>query len=238
MFVYANFVQSLDGRIAVNDRLPEGLGSSTDFRLFLELQAQADCLITHGGYLRAIGERRLDDVLQVGLASHRDLADWRREQGLSEQPAVVVASGSLDFPLPESLAAHKQRVYIATGDGADAGRVLAWESKGYEVIRAGKGTHVEAAPLVAAISRLGFRSAYLLAGPLMLAAMLRDQMLSRLYLTISHVVLGGECFDTIFRGEQLKGPAKFELRSLYYSSEKHQWFAQFDCVDSSSLERT
>jgi riboflavin biosynthesis pyrimidine reductase len=109
-FVYGNFVSSLDGRIALVDAssgvsyLPEGLTNPNDFRLFLELQAQADCLITRGGYMRAIAAGRPDDILQVRTGKeNRDLAAWRRAQGLSGQPAVVIASANLDFPMPESV---------------------------------------------------------------------------------------------------------------------------------------
>jgi hypothetical protein len=71
-FVYGNFISSLDGRIALMDaaggtgHLPDELTNADDFRLFLELEAQADCLITHGGFLRSIAAGRLDDILQVG----------------------------------------------------------------------------------------------------------------------------------------------------------------------------
>ena len=53
-FVYANFVSSLDGRIAVVEAdtgesyVLEDLTSGHDWRLFQELQAQADCMVTHG----------------------------------------------------------------------------------------------------------------------------------------------------------------------------------------------
>src|SRR5262245_39315304 len=73
-FVYGSFVSSLDGRIAVvepNDPdqdVLKDLTSSTDFRLFQELQAQADCFITHGGYLRALAAGRLGNVLQIKAA--------------------------------------------------------------------------------------------------------------------------------------------------------------------------
>jgi riboflavin biosynthesis pyrimidine reductase len=232
-FVYANFVQSLDGRIAVNGKLPESLANASDFRLFLELQAQADCLITHGGYLRAIAEGQLDNVLQVGITKEtRDLGEWRSEQGLAPQPAIVVASASLDFPSPKSLVAHGQRIFIATGNAADRERVLSWERKGYEVLRAGAQREVEGAPVVTALARLGFKSLYLVAGPLMLANMVRDRVLSRLYLTISHQILGGENFHTLFRGERLQVPAQFKLRLLHYDSAKPQWFTQFDCCHS------
>jgi hypothetical protein len=53
-----------------------------------------------------------------------------------------------------------------------------------------------------------------------LATMLRDQVRSRLYLTISHQILGGENFHTLFRGEKLELPAQFKLRSLHYDSAK------------------
>src|SRR5215203_427981 len=125
-FVYANFVSSLDGRIALVDPgsgesyLPKGLGGGNDFRLFQELHAQADCLITHGGYLRALAGGKLGNVLQVNASGRSaDLAQWRKDNGLSAQPAIVVASASLDFPLPASIAEHQQPLYIATGEQAD-----------------------------------------------------------------------------------------------------------------------
>ncbi|MEO1880473.1 MAG: riboflavin biosynthesis protein RibD, partial [Methylococcales bacterium] len=71
-FVYANFLSSLDGRIALKDSvqnqpsyIPKQLTTDSDFRLFMELHAQADCLITHGGYMRALSEKRLGNILQV-----------------------------------------------------------------------------------------------------------------------------------------------------------------------------
>src|SRR5499426_334691 len=168
-FVYGNFVSSLDGRIALRDprdgegRLPEALMSGSDFRLLLELHAQADCLITHGGYMRAIAQRRLDDLLQVGtIKGHEDLTAWRAAQGLAPQPAVCIASGSLDFPLPESVGPHGQQVFIATGRSAEPARVRQLERDGCEVVIAGEGSAVEGRPLVDALARKGYRSAFLL----------------------------------------------------------------------------
>src|SRR6185312_8936299 len=149
-FVYADFVMSLDGRIALGESaartgaLPEALPNASDLRLMLELIAQADCLITHGGYLRAVAEGRLEDIMQVGLRrGQEDLAAWRRAEGLAAQPAILVASASLDFPLPPSLAAHGQRVIIATGAASPPAKREAWRGRGYEVIVAGRGAAVE-----------------------------------------------------------------------------------------------
>lgn len=238
-FVYGSFVSSLDGRIAIMDsgsaerEVMEGLTNQNDFRLFQELHAQADCLITHGGYLRALAQGRLGNVLQVNATGQAgDLAEWRKENGLAPQPAILIASGSLDFPVHPSLSEHGQAVYVATGGGADPGRVQALRERGFRVIFAGEGTMVEGAPLVRAVGELGYRCLYLLAGPRMLETMLRGRQLSRLYLTLRHRLLGGEKFHTLIHGPRLGEDGQLTLRTLYQDQgEDHadgQWFAQFD----------
>lgn len=234
-FVYADFVSSLDGRIALDDprtgasHVPADLRSDNDFRLLLELQAQADCVITHGGYLRAVAEGRLDDILQV---SAPDLAAWRKANGLAPQPAIVIASASLDFPMPQSLARGAQRVLIATGEAAPADKVASLKAQGYEIITAGKGRWVEGAPLTRALATLGFRSIFLLAGPRMLETMLRDGVLSRLYLTMAHIILGGERFHTLISGPELGAAGRLRMSALHYDATQPQgsgqWFAQFE----------
>src|SRR5918993_4314070 len=141
LFVYANFVSSLDGRIAVVEAdtgesyVLEDLTSGHDWRLFQELQAQADCMVTHGGYLRALAARKFEDILQVGLAKQAlDIGRWRNEHGLTRQPAIAIVSRSLDFPIPPSLEQHEQPVHIITAYGAPADRVRFWREHGCEVV--------------------------------------------------------------------------------------------------------
>jgi len=246
-FVYADFVASLDGRIALDDprsgesRLPAALRSAHDFRLLLELAAQADCLITHGGYLRAIAAGGLDDILQVGTREGtRDLAQWRKANGLAPQPAVAIASASLDFPIPTSLAQHGQRVLVATGAAAPADKLAQLRAQGCEVIVAGQGRYVEGAPLTRALGALGFRSLFLLAGPRMLETMLRDRVLARLYLTIAHCLLGGAAFHSLIAGPELGPAGRLLLSSLHYDAAEPegagQWFAQFEAPRAGSAE--
>jgi riboflavin biosynthesis pyrimidine reductase len=238
-FVYGSFVSSLDGRIAVMDAgsaeadVMQGLTNQNDFRLFQELHAQADCLITHGGYLRALAQGRLGNVLQVNATGQAgDLAEWRKQNGLAAQPAILIASGSLDFPIHPSISDHGQPVYIATGAESDPERVQALRERGFRLIVAGEGAMVEGAPLVRALGELGYRCLYLLAGPKMLEAMLRDHQLSRLYLTMRHRLLGGERFHTLIDGPRLGELGQLTLRRLYQDRGDDradgQWFAQFD----------
>jgi riboflavin biosynthesis pyrimidine reductase len=238
-FVYANFLSSLDGRISLIDPdsahpyLPEILTNPNDFRLFLELQAQADCLITHGGYLRSLMSGSLGNILQTGVnEGATDLAAWRKAQGLDQQPAIVIASASLDFEIPPSIAQHRQACYIATGSQADPERIRYWQAAGYPVILAGSGRMVQGGTLVAELGKLGYHRLYLVAGPHMLDTMLRERQLSRLYQTISLQLLGGEAFHTLLPGPPLGPAGQLQLRQLYYDPAGHdhsaQLFAQFD----------
>ena len=238
-FVYADFVASLDGRIALTNpaggvgHIPDSIISGSDFRLLLELEAQADCIVTHAGYLRQIAAGRLDDILAVGAPEgSRDLLDWRIAEGLPPQPAVVIASASLDFAVPPSLVGR--RVLVATGAAAPAMKRAALEAAGYEVIVAGAGRGVEGAPLTAELGARGFRTLFLLSGPRMLETMARDRALARLYLTIAHRLVGGEAFHTMLAGPALGPEGRLRLETLHYDPATPdgvgQFFAAFEAT--------
>ncbi len=237
-FVYANFLTSLDGRIALEDLegqpyLPKSLTTPADFRLFLELEAQADCLITHGGYLRALAAGRLGNILQLGAhPTGDDLVAWRLAQGLAPQPAIAVVSASLNFVVPDSIRVHRQPLYLFTGESAAPERVEAWRRQGYPVIFAGSGQGVEGRYLLPILGQLGYRSIYLVAGPAILDTVVREGLLNRLYQTITHQLMGGEAFRTMVPGPELGPKGHLCLRSLYYDPAgpggAGQWFARFD----------
>ncbi len=237
-FVYANFLSSLDGRIALEDErqghppyIPEHLTTEPDFRLFMELHAQADCLITHGGYMRALNEGRLGNILQI---RHDDLKQWRVDQGLTANPAVVIASGSLDFPMHPSLREHQQPVFIATGAKSDPERLAYWQNQGYQILFTGQGKMAQGDALTNEISRLGYRSIYLIAGPQMLSTVLEYDCLSRMYLSMTHQLTGGNDFRTVLTGPLLNQSGNLKLSSLYYldgePSGSGQFFMQFKSI--------
>ena len=238
LWVYANFLSSLDGRIAVEDvtrsssYIPKHLTTTSDFQLFKELHAQADCLITHGAYLRALGDGRLGNILQI---SDEYLLEWRRNNGLEAPPAVVVASASLTFTLHKSLHEHDQKVYIATGTKADPDRIRYWQDLGYPILIAGAERMVQSAALIHQLSRLGYKSIYLIAGPQMLDTVIREKQLSSLYLTITHQLIGGKDFRTLLTGDTLGPEGNLSLKSMYYDAWSPpgcgQFFMQFGLPD-------
>ena len=240
--VYANFVTSLDGRIAVTDaagasRLPEGLANPRDWRLFQELQAHADCLVTHGGYLRAFAAGTLGNVLQVGSgAGHGDIARWRAERGMNAQPAVAIVSASLELPIPDSLAAHRQPVYVLTTAAAPRARIGELSEIGFEVVVTGPGPWVRCRDTVDILAERGYRMLYLQTGPRMLETALRDGVLSRLYLTIRHRVVGGERFDTMLRGAVLGEGGALHLSALYLDEASGEECGQlFACFEAGRM---
>ena len=86
-FVYANFVASLDGRIAVPHPereglvVPESIANDRDWRLFQELAAQADLLISSGRYLRDWADGRAQEIIRVEAISRASAAPrYRRDQ--------------------------------------------------------------------------------------------------------------------------------------------------------------
>jgi riboflavin biosynthesis pyrimidine reductase len=190
-------------------------------------------MVTHGGYLRALAARKFEDILQVGVAEQAlDLGRWRAAHGLARQPAIAIVSRTLDFPIPASLERHEQPVHIVTADGAPAERVAFWRDHGYEVVFAGPGASVEGAPMIRTLGARGYARVYLLAGPQMLETVLRDGSLSRLYLTLTHQVIGGERFQTLTAGPRLGSAGRLRLHTLYYDAAAPkgtgQWFGSFD----------
>jgi hypothetical protein len=66
----------------------------------------------------------------------------------------------------------------------------------------------------------------------MLETVLRDGALSRLYLTMTHQLAGGDLFHTVTTGPSLGGSGRLKLQTLYYDpvapQGTGQWFVSFD----------
>ncbi|MFN2309636.1 MAG: RibD family protein [Gammaproteobacteria bacterium] len=237
--VYANFVTSLDGRIALprpgqsSSGVPPAIGNTRDWRLYQELAAQADLLITSARYFRQFALGEAQDRLPVGPGERfSDLRQWRLDQGLSAQPDVAVFSASLEIPTTALHTYAERRLHVLTGAGADPARVAALRAAGVEVHFAGTGTRVEGAPAIATLHGLGYRHIYVIAGPTVLHTLVRAGVLQRLYLTLAHRLLGGEDFDTLTWGAELHPAPSLSLRSLFYDAAAPEAAGQLlSCYD-------
>lgn len=223
-FVYANFVASLDGRIAIPDtakgglKVPPQIANDRDWRLFQELAIQADLIITTGRYLRDYAAGKAQEILRVyDDPRFADLRAWRETQGLSPQPDLAVVSSSLDFPVPDALHHAGRRVIVVTDARADAGRVRILEAQIGQVVVAG-GDRVEGLQFVARMAEAGYRVIYSAAGPKIAHMLLAGGVLDRLYLTQVSRVLGGGPFSTIVEGALFAPAIDLPLRHLYFDA--------------------
>ncbi len=222
-FVYSNFVSSLDGRIGIagNKRsthsVPPAIANPRDWRLYQELAAQADLLITSGRFFRqsAIGEAQ--DRLPVDVQGEfGDILQWRLDQGLQAQPDIAIMSASLDFP-PESLVPYQsRRIFVITGNESDSSRAAALQERGIQILSAGSGGRADGDSMISQLAGHGYRSIYSVAGPAVLHTLLEAGRLDRLYLTFACTLLGGDNYDTLTHGRQLEPAANMPLAGLYH----------------------
>lgn len=221
VFIYSNFISSLDGRIAIPHptrpglMVPKSTANDRDWRLFQELAAQADLIISSGRYLRDWADGRAQEILRVDDPRFADLKQWRLNQGLSPQPDLAIISNSLDFPVPEVLRANGRQAVIFTSGKPDPLRIRELESKAGKVIVL-EGERVDGALMARHMAELGYRTVYSAAGPKVLHLLLSAGVLNRLYLTFAHRLLGGNVFSTIVDGESFEPPTDMRLDSLYF----------------------
>jgi riboflavin biosynthesis pyrimidine reductase len=220
-FVYANFITSVDGRIAIPHPTRDGLmvpnhtANERDWRLFQELAAQADIIISSGRYLRDWAEGRAQEILQTDDPRFADLRAWRNSQGLAPQPDIAIISSSLKFPIPDVLKASGRKVVVFTTANPDPVRVAEIESQVGKVIIAGDEL-VDGELLVQNLTALGYQAVYSAAGPKILHLLLSSGVLDRLYLTVASRLLGGQPFASILTGPLLEPVVDLQIRTLYF----------------------
>lgn len=241
VFIYSNFVTSLDGRIAIPHptrpglMVPKSTANERDWRLFQELAVQADLIISSGRYLRDWADGRAQEILHVDDPQFADLKRWRREQGLSPQPDLAIISNSLDFPIPEVLRAGGRTVVVFTSGKPDPQRVKEIEYAAGKVLVL-EGESVDGAVMARCMGEMGYKIVYSAAGPKVLHLLLSGGVLNRLYLTYANRLLGGKVFSTIVDGELFTPPIDMRLDSIYFDpfglDGSGQLFASYERVSS------
>ena len=226
--LYANFVHSLDGRIAVPDKVhggisvPKAVANDRDWRLFQELAVQADVIITTGRYLRDYAAGKAQEILRIhDDPAFADLVQWRDQHNLPPLPDLAVVSSSLDFPIPQTLSEQKRRVIVVTDSNADTEKVERIRHQLGEVVvvdspQDGKG--VDGHSLVEVLAAKGYHAVYSAAGPRILHMLLVADVLDRLYLTTVPRLLGGDPFAAITDGPLLDTPVDMRLQTLYFDT--------------------
>jgi riboflavin biosynthesis pyrimidine reductase len=188
--VVANFVESLDGVVAVPG-LPRSHAviadeSEADRFVLALVRACADAVIVGSGTLRASpkGTWRIDRAYPPVAEA---LAELRARRGRSQQPVVgVVTSGaSLDPAHP----ALESGALVLTTDGA-APRLRASVPGATEVVAVNEGETVDLARALEVLRDRGCSVILTEAGPSLFGSLVASRLVDELFLTVSPVLAG------------------------------------------------
>ena len=209
-FVTLNMASSIDGKITTRTREPFALGSDEDRALMQELRSQADAVL--------IGRGTLYDEDPSLLVTKPELLAKRRVAHGSEQPAAVVVSASLDFPIDDSrfFTASRNRKIVFTTAAADFSRISRLEHYAEVVIvPANQQGSVDLAAMAASLGDYGISRLLLEGGGVLNFAMLEAGLIDEIYLTLCPLIIGGADSPTTFEG---RGFTKDTMRRLRLDS--------------------
>jgi len=229
--IYSNYVASLDGRISrfnpeTGDyEVPTSLANAHDWRLYQELAAQSDILITSARYFRQLSKGTAQDMLPVG-SKFEELKQWRLDQGLKDQPDVAIISNSLEIPASVIDMLEGRSIHVFTSRQAPEHRRAELARLGVSVTTSGE-SGVEGTLLKQGLIAAGYRSGYMIAGPAVHSTLIDAGVLDRLFLTTRFTLLGSEKTHGFFEGESVAP----KLMKLYLDEEGQQLFAQYTLKD-------
>lgn len=168
---------SLDGRLALPQGGASPLGGRGDRRVLEEALAWADACLIGAETLRIHGT--------TCLIHHPDLLAGRAEAGRSPQPVAIVVSGSGRWPLDLPFFHQPLRRWWLQGVGADGADPACAE--GFEACLV-LGSWPET---LAELGCRGVRQLVLLGGARLAQALLREDLVDELQLTLVPRLLGG-----------------------------------------------
>lgn len=189
--VYANFVSSLDGTVAL-PAIPRSntlisAGSEADRFVMALLRGLADAVVTASGTLAGSPTGTWSPA-RAHPASGELLAELRRVRGQPERPelAILTGSGAID---PDHPALTGRTVVLTTETGVSRLRGRVPESA--ELLPLAADGAIEPAAAIAALRERGHRSILLEAGPRTFGAFAAAGVVDELFLTLSPLLTGG-----------------------------------------------
>ncbi len=197
--VFANFLTDRNGVIAAAGpkgglQVPPEIKNAADWRLFQELMAQADLVISGAAYLKraavqGAGAQNILSQFEAG-GEFADLGDWRLRQNYpTRSPDLAVVTHGLTMAIPDNILDNGRRLTIFTSrNEAESRQAAELRDAGIGVIGDGE-EEVSGATLVDSLSRMGYKVIHMATGPRVLGLLLSANRLDRLYITEAQVDL-------------------------------------------------
>ena len=198
-YVVVNFVASADGKATFEGRSGK-LGGDADSALFHRLRTQADAVLVGSGTLRAERYGR--------IVRDPELRAAREAEGLAPDPLACVVSRSLSLPVDIPLLQDpEQRTIVITSSDERLEGVGPGVS--VERLRAEELTMTSALEVLH--DRHGVRSVLCEGGPTLFGALLGEEVVDELFLSLAPRIAGGGESPTIVEGMPLAELLELEL---------------------------
>jgi riboflavin biosynthesis pyrimidine reductase len=217
--VYANFVASLDGIVAIpgiprSSSLISG-GHPADRFVVALLRASADAIVIGAGTFRAHQGPWTSENAYPGGA--KDFIDFRRQEGMSASPRLVIVTASGN--LGSSRSKLQGTIVITTPDGA---REIEKDQAGAEVVSLDAIGSIDVRQVIQYLSERGYARILVEGGPKLMGESMKAGIVDELFLTVSPVIAGGgeiEARPTLAAGVDLlpEDPLPGRLLSVHTS---------------------
>jgi riboflavin biosynthesis pyrimidine reductase len=202
--VVANFVASADGHATFRDRTGQ-LGDDGDLAVFRALRREADAVLVGTGTLRAEQYGR--------ILKNPESRERRRARGLAPEPLACMLTRRGDVPLDIPLFAEPEaRVVVFSGAEIDISGTRAQ----VEVVRLPPDDLTFTAALRHLRAEEDVRALLCEGGPLVLAALVREQVLDGLFLTVAPALTGGGDQPGLTSGPELENLAHLRLAGVLH----------------------
>ena len=195
--MYANFVSSIDGVVALGSSPSAGSiisgRNQADRFLMALLRACADAVLLGAGTLRATpGHLWTPEHVFPGLAEQ--FAELRRELGRRPEPRLIVftSGGELDVTHPAIV--HGATV-VSTSAAAPSLRDRLPDT--CDVLEAGEGGRVNVVVAVEQLRTRGFDVLLTEGGPHLVGQLIKTSLLDEVFLTVSPIIAGRDAEDRL-----------------------------------------
>jgi hypothetical protein len=232
--VISDFLTDRNGVIAKADeqnnfRVPLELRNRSDWRLFQELMAQADVIISSEAYLKRLSApgSQAEEVLSQFEAGggFEQLGAWRLGAGYKRRsPDLAIVARNLDFKVPAHVIESGRRIIIFTADElADSGLARALTKAGIYVV--GSGTAgVEGIRMIDHLDHaMGYGVIMMATGPSVLGLLLKANRLDLLYITEVQLEIPFEDPSTVQtilpEGKKIDGLKEFTVSRQYLQED-------------------
>jgi len=211
-FVSLNMAQSLDGKITTVEKLKVRIGSPEDRELMEKLRSQADAILIGKGTLIAD-----DPPLIIRNPKYR--RQRKQYNKKSDHPVNVVVSSKLDFPIENSdffNCRDTDKIVITTREADKGARKQLEKFADVHIVAKDENNKVNLLEALDVMRNMGIRHLLLEGGGSINFAMLENNLIDEIYLTLCPFIMGGPA-PTIFDG---RGFTKEQVRKLELLSVK------------------